>query len=62
MKASVRPMAGTELEDKVSQLRIVAYPAFPEVREVDYYAALYRWYETHPLVDEIHRWVAATEE
>jgi len=62
MKASVRPMAGTELEDKVSQLRIVAYPAFPEVREVDYYSALYLWYETHPLADEIHRWVAATEE
>jgi hypothetical protein len=55
-------MAGTELEDKVSQLRIVAYPAFPEVREVDYYDALYRWYETHPLADEMHRWVAATEE
>jgi hypothetical protein len=62
MKASVRPLADAELEDKVSQLRIVAYPAFPEVREVDYYAALYRWYETHPLADEIHRWVAATEE
>jgi hypothetical protein len=62
MKASVRPLEGTELEDKVSQLRIVAYPAFPEVREVDYYTAIYRWYETHPLADEIHRWVAATEE
>ncbi len=62
MKASVRPLEGAELEDKVSQLRIVAYPAFPEVHEVDYYAAIYRWYETHPLADEIHRWVAATEE
>lgn len=62
MKASVKPLEGTELEDKVSQLRIVAYPAFPEVHEVDYYAAIYRWYETHPLADEIHRWVAATEE
>lgn len=62
MKASVRPLEDTEFEDKVSQLRIVAYPAFPEVREVDYYAAIYRWYETHPLASEIHRWVAATEE
>ena len=62
MKASVRPLEGTELEDKVSQLRIVAYPAFPEVREVDYYTAIYRWYETHPLADDIHRWVAATQE
>ena len=62
MKAAVRPLEDAELEDKISQLRIVAYPAFPEVREVDYYAAIYRWYETHPLADEIHRWVAATEE
>ncbi len=62
MKASVKPLEGTELEDKVSQLRIVAYPAFPEVHEVDYYAAIYRWYETHPLADEIHRWVSTTEE
>ena len=62
MKASVRPLEGAELEGEVSRLRIVAYPAFPEVREVDYYAAIYRWYETHPLADEIHRWVAATGE
>ncbi|MDQ4126342.1 MAG: GNAT family N-acetyltransferase [Actinomycetota bacterium] len=58
----MRPLEGTELEDKVSQLRIVAYPAFPEVQEIDYYAAIYRWYETHPLAGEIRRWVAATEE
>ncbi|HEX6710050.1 MAG TPA: hypothetical protein VF068_06925 [Rubrobacter sp.] len=62
----MRPFEGAELEakleDKVSQLRIHAYPDFPEVREVEYYAALYRWYETHPLADQMHRWVAMTEE
>ena len=67
MKAAVRPLEstdleGTDLEDRISQLRVAAYPAFPEVREVDYYAAIYRWYETHPLADEIHRWVAVTGE
>jgi hypothetical protein len=62
MKATVRPMEGTELEDKVSQLRIVAYPAFPEVRETDYYASLYRWFENHPLSGELRRWVAVTED
>ena len=62
MKAKVRRLEGVELEDEISQLRIVAYPAFPEVSEVDYYAGIYRWYGTHPLAGEIHRWVAATEE
>jgi len=66
MKAAVRPFEGAELEaeleDKVSQLRILAYPDFPEVHEVEYYSALYRWYETHPLADEMHRWVATTKE
>lgn len=60
MKAAVRPMEGTELEDKVSQLRIAAYPAFPEVHETDYYASLYRWYQNHPLAGDLKRWVAVT--
>ena len=62
MKATVRRLEGSELEDKVSRLRITAYPAFPEVSEVDYYADIYRWYGTHPLAGEIHRWAAVTEE
>ena len=62
MKAAVRPVEGAELEDKIAQLRIVAYPHFPEVHDVGYYSAMYRWYETHPLADQMHRWVAMTEE
>jgi hypothetical protein len=62
MKAAVRPVEGTEFEDKIAQLRIAAYPYFPEVHDVEYYSALYRWYETHPLADQMHRWVAVTEE
>lgn len=65
MKAAVRPFEGAKLEevleDKVSQLRVQAYPDFPEVRELEHYSALYRWYDTHPLADEMHRWVAMTE-
>src|SRR5215204_6536456 len=62
MKAAVKPVEGAELEGKIGQLRILSYPDFPEVREVDYYSALYRWYQDHPLSDEMHRWVAVTEE
>src|SRR5215207_3589566 len=62
MKVAVRPVEGAELEDKIAQLRILSYPDFPEVHDVDYYSAIYRWYETHPLANQMHRWVAATEE
>jgi hypothetical protein len=62
MKAAVEPVESPELEDKIGQLRILSFPDFPEVHEVDYYAALYGWYEDHPLSGEMYRWVSVTEE
>src|ERR687893_1353992 len=62
MKAAVEPVEGPGLEDKIGQLRILAFPDFPEVREVDYYSDLYRWYERHPLAGELYRWVSVTQE
>jgi hypothetical protein len=62
MKAAVEPVESPELEDKIGQLRILSFPDFPEVHELDYYAALYRWYQDHPLSGEMYRWVSVTEE
>jgi hypothetical protein len=62
MKAAVEPVESPELEDRIGQLRILSFPDFPEVHEVDYYAALYRWYEDHPLSGKLYRWVSVTEE
>jgi hypothetical protein len=62
MRATVKSVEGSELEDKIAQLRILSYPDFPEVHEVDYYSSLYRWYRDHPLAGKMYRWVAATEE
>ena len=62
MKAAVEPVEGPGLEDKIGQLRILAFPDFPEVHEVDYYSALYRWYADHPLSGELYRWVSVTQE
>ena len=62
MKAAVEPVESPELEDKIGQLRILSFPDFPEVHEVDYYSALYRWYEDHPLSGKLYRWVSVTEE
>jgi hypothetical protein len=62
MKAAVEPVESPELEDRIGQLRILSFPDFPEVHEVDYYSALYRWYEDHPLSGKLYRWVSVTEE
>src|SRR5919107_971989 len=62
MKTAVRAVKGTELEDEIAQLRILSYPDFPEVHDVGYYSALYRWYRDHPLADEMYRWVSVTQE
>jgi hypothetical protein len=62
MKARVQPLESPELEDKIGRLRILSFPDFPEVHEVDYYSALYRWYEDHPLSGKLYRWVSVTEE
>lgn len=48
----------SELEERIGALRVLVYPYLPEVRETDFYASVYRWYEDHPLADQVHRWVA----
>jgi hypothetical protein len=62
MKVEVRPLDDPSLEDGVAQLRIQAYPQFPETRDVEFYSSVYRWFESHPLGDEMHRWVAVTDD
>src|SRR5687768_16068232 len=62
MKAAVERVESPELEDKIAQLRILSFPDFPEVRDVHYYSALYRWYQDHPLSGKLYRWVSLTEE
>ncbi len=62
MKVAVRPHENPELEEGVARVRILSYPYFPEVHDVDYYTAFYRWFESHPLASEMHRWILVTEE
>ena len=62
MKAVVRPFDNPELEENVARLRILAYPYFPEVHDVEFYSSFYRWFESHPLADEVHRWIVVNED
>ena len=45
----------------MARLRIQAYPQFPETRDVEFYSSAYRWLESHPLGNELHRWIAVAD-
>jgi Acetyltransferase (GNAT) domain len=61
-KAEVRPHDNAQLEEGVERLRILAYPYFPEVHDVEYYSNFYSWFEGHPLGNELHRWIVVNED
>ena len=61
MKAVVRPLEGTDLEG-FDRLRTLLYPNRHENFDTDRYFSIWRWLETHPLADQMQRWVVATEE
>jgi hypothetical protein len=62
VKAGVREMRADELDALVADLRIAAYPQFAEASQKEFYEDLYRWHRAHPLGDQVHRWVAETED
>jgi hypothetical protein len=62
-KVVIRPVDDPSLEEGIGKLRILAFPYFPEVRDLDFYSFVYhRWWERHPLAGELRRWVAVTGE
>src|SRR5215212_3819238 len=61
MKAVVRPFVKTDLES-LDRLRTLVYPHLPEAFDTAWNSSVWRWLGTHPLADEIHRWVVSTEE
>ncbi|MDP8948878.1 MAG: hypothetical protein M3N00_01335, partial [Actinomycetota bacterium] len=61
-KVAVRPLEGADLERGVDKLRTLVYPDHPEAYEVDWHTRVWGWLRTHPLADEMHRWVLATDE
>ena len=61
MKAVVRPLEGTDLEG-FDRLRTLVYPDRPESFGTDRYLSIWRWLGTHPLADQMLRWVVSTEE
>ena len=60
-KVAVRSLDNADLERGVDKLRTLIYPDHPEAYEVDWHARVWRWLGTHPLADEGHRWILATD-
>jgi hypothetical protein len=56
MKVAICPLVNTDLHD-VDRLRTQVYSHRPEIFDVDWQASVWRWLETHPLADEMQRWV-----
>ncbi len=61
-KIAVRPLDNAELERGADRLRTLIYPDHPEAYDVGWHASVWRWLGTHPLAEELHRWVLASEE
>jgi hypothetical protein len=61
-KVAVRPLDNADLGRGADRLRTLIYPDHPEAYDVDWHASVWRWLGTHPLAEEMHRWVLATGE
>jgi len=63
MKIAIRPFDhSTELQRGIDRLRKLVYPHLPESSDTVWHSSIWRWLESHPLADEMQRWVMVTEE
>ena len=56
LKVVVRPCVNMDLEG-LDRLRTLVYPHLPQAFDTDWNSSVWRWLGTHPLADEMHRWV-----
>jgi hypothetical protein len=61
MKAVVRPLEGTYRESDLLKLRTHRRPRDPTAYDTDRQSRMWRWLESHPLADQMHRWVVDAE-
>lgn len=58
----MRPLSGDESLESFPGIRIPANPGFPDIYDTEFFESFYRWYQSHPLADQIYRWAAFTPE
>src|ERR687890_513519 len=63
MKISIREFDNSaDLQSGIDRLRKLVYPHLPESSDTVWHSSIWRWLESHPLADEMQRWVMVTEE
>ena len=63
MKISIREFDNSaDLQSGIDRLRKLVYPHLPESSDVVWHSSIWRWLESHPLGEEMWRWVMVTEE
>lgn len=62
MKGTIRQLEPDEPQEKVHQLRVLAYPDYEDVRDTGFFNRMYRWYQRHPLAGQMQRWISETED
>jgi hypothetical protein len=63
MKITIRSFDhSAELQNGIDRLRKLVYPHLPESSDTAWHSSIWRWLESHPLGDEMQRWVMVTEE
>src|SRR3712207_9008839 len=60
MKAKIRPYESEDFQG-VADLRLHAFPGIPEVQDAWFYSYVHSWLKTHPLGEQVYRWVAVAD-
>ena len=60
MKAEIRPYESEDSQG-VADLRLHAFPGIPEVQDAWFYPYVDSWLKTHPLGEQVYRWVAVAD-
>lgn len=47
----------TNIWASIARLRPIINPDWPRAHDVYWHSSFWRWLESHPLANEIHRWV-----
>ena len=61
MKARVRPLEDSDLQESLERLRVLVRPYSPEAHDTAWQSSVWSWLGSHPLADKMHRWVLEAE-
>jgi hypothetical protein len=57
VRPMVRALESTDSEEDLARLRTLVRPQSPEAYDAERQLSIWRWLESHPLADRMHRWV-----